>query len=109
MRFTAVQEQPEIPKHEAFCEIHRRKCIALDATDTVAQPGQVQVENQLCHTANWRTAEKCQPNSEPHATTGSQFTAFHAQMEMELHTRPVHSLVWALGPGELHKRPVLRT
>ena len=23
MRFTAVQEQPEIPKHEAFCEIHR--------------------------------------------------------------------------------------
>ena len=23
MRFTAVQEQPEIPKHETFCEIHR--------------------------------------------------------------------------------------
>ena len=56
MRFTAVQKQPEIPKHEAFCEIHRRKCIASDATDTVAQPGQVQVENQLYHTANWRTA-----------------------------------------------------
>ena len=56
MRFTAVQEQPEIPKHEAFCEIHRRKCIAFDATDTAAQPGQVQVENQLCRTANWRTA-----------------------------------------------------
>ena len=32
------------------------KCIALDATDTVAQPGQVQVENQFCHTANCRTA-----------------------------------------------------
>ena len=32
------------------------KCIALDATDTVAQPGQVQAENQLRHTANCRTA-----------------------------------------------------
>ena len=56
MRSTAVQEQPEISKHEGFCKIHRKKCIALDATDTVAQPGQVQVENQLFHTANCRTA-----------------------------------------------------
>ena len=23
MRFKAVQEQPEIPQHEALCEIHR--------------------------------------------------------------------------------------
>ena len=32
------------------------KCIALGATDTVAQPGQVQMDNQLCHTAHCRTA-----------------------------------------------------
>ena len=31
------------------------KCIALDATDTVARPSQVQVENQLCHTATIHT------------------------------------------------------
>ena len=40
-------------KHSAK---YTEKCTALDATDTVAQPGQVQVDNQLCHTANCRTA-----------------------------------------------------
>ena len=55
MRFTAVQEQPEIPKHEAFCEIHREMyCLGCNRHSCIA--GQVQVENQLCHTANCRTA-----------------------------------------------------
>ena len=51
MRFTAVQEQPKFrnTKHSAK---YIEKYIALDATDTVAQPGQVQVDNQWCHTAN---------------------------------------------------------
>ena len=40
MRFTAVQEQPEIPKHEAFCEIHREMyCLGCNRHSCTARPG----------------------------------------------------------------------
>ena len=40
MRFTAVQEQPEIPKHEAFCEIHREMyCLGCNTHSCTARPG----------------------------------------------------------------------
>ena len=40
MRFTAVQEQPEIPKHQAFCEIHREiYCLGCNRHSCTARPG----------------------------------------------------------------------
>ena len=40
MRFTAMQEQPEIPKHEAFCEIHREMyCLGCNRHSCTARPG----------------------------------------------------------------------
>ena len=40
MRFTAVQEQPEILKHEAFCEIHREMyCLGCNRHSCTARPG----------------------------------------------------------------------
>ena len=40
MRFTALQEQPEIPKHEAFCEIHKEMhCLGCNRHSCTAKPG----------------------------------------------------------------------
>ena len=40
MRFTAVQEQPEIPKRKAFCGIHREmNCLGCNRHSCTARPG----------------------------------------------------------------------
>ena len=40
MRCTAVQEQPEIPKHEVFCKIHREMyCLGCNRHSCTARPG----------------------------------------------------------------------